>query len=265
MSESAYSLLKLERSGYVAILTLNRPDKLNALNRDLVVQFHEALDEIGDDKNLRVLVITGEGKGFCSGADVRGQLQSLEGVVEPGDESRGPSTTELGPHLRIIPQPVISAVHGIAAGAGLAISLASDIRIASEDAKFSCLFVKRSLVPDTASSYTLPKLVGYGIAKEMALTGNIYDANWALEKGLVNMVVPSESLIVEALKLAETIASNPPIAVRSIKRLINEHEEELYTILPKEHSANGPATGSQDRMEAVRSFLEKRQPVYKDM
>ena len=151
----------------------------------------------------------------------------------------------------------------MAAGAGLAIALASDIRIASEEARFSCIFVKRSLVPDTAASYTLPRLVGHGVAMEMALTGNIYNAPWALEKGLVNRVVPADKLMDEAMALASDIASNPPICVRSTKQLLNGHDEDLLDILPKESAANTPAEGSEDRLEAVRSFLEKRQPLYK--
>ena len=145
----------------------------------------------------------------------------------------------------------------------MAIALACDIRLASEEARFSCIFVKRSLVPDGASSYTLPRLVGQGIAMEMALTGNIYNAQWALEKGLVNRVVPIGKLMQEAMALANDIASNPPICVRSIKELLYEQDEDLLDVLPKENVFNIPAAHSEDRLEAVRSFLEKRPPAYK--
>jgi 2-(1,2-epoxy-1,2-dihydrophenyl)acetyl-CoA isomerase len=263
MVAKTYTVLSLEREGHVATITLNRPEKLNALSRDLIDELHVALDEVSDDSDIRVLILTGAGRGFCSGADVGRQLESLEGRQAPPTAPQGPVITELGPHIRRIPQPVIAAVNGVAAGAGFAIALASDVRIASEAARFSCIFIKRSLVPDTAASYTLPKLVGNGIAREMALTGNIYSAQWALEKGLVNKVVPADKLLEEAMALANDIAANPPLSVRATKQLLNEHDEDLYTILPKEHAANAPSTGSEDRLEAVRSFLEKRQPVFK--
>ncbi|MBI2856315.1 MAG: enoyl-CoA hydratase/isomerase family protein [Chloroflexi bacterium] len=262
MAVSTYEALKLERTGHIAIITLNRPEKLNALDPTLTSDLHRALDDLATENDIRTIVITGAGRGFCSGADVNQQLESLEGGGE-ARESQGPGIVELGPHLRLVPQPIIAAVNGVAAGAGLAIALASDIRIASESARFSCIFVKRSLVPDTGSSYTLSRLVGQGIAMEMALTGNIYDAEWALEKGLVNRVVPAERLMEEALAVASDIASNPPLAVRSIKQLLYEHDPNLYEVLPKESAANAPSAKSEDRLEAVRSFLEKRPPVYK--
>ena len=262
MAVSIYEALELERAGHIAIITLNRPEKLNAFNRTLVSDLHRVLDDLTTEDDIRAVVLTGAGRGFCAGADVNEQLESLEGRKDP-DAAQGPGTVELGPHLRMIPQPVIAAVNGVAAGAGLAVALASDIRIASESARFSCIFIKRSLVPDTGSSYTLSRLVGRGIAMEMALTGNVYDAQWALEKGLVNQVVPPEMLMEEALAVANNIASNPPIAARSIKQLLYEYDPNLYEVLPKENAANSPSAGSEDRLEAVRSFLEKRQPVYK--
>ena len=210
----SYELLSLERTGHVATITLNRPEKLNALNPPLVAEFHEALDEIASEEDIRVVIVTGAGRGFCSGADVNRQLESLQGTAAPAPE--GPGITALAPHLQRIPQPVIAAVNGVSAGAGFGVALASDIRIASEAARFSCIFVKRSLVPDTGSSFTMSRLLGKGLAMEMALTGSIYDAQWALEKGLVNTVVPADRLLDAAMELAQTIASNPPICVRSI-------------------------------------------------
>ena len=188
-------------------------------------------------------------------------MESLEGTAAPAPE--GPGTTALAPHLQRIPQPVIAAVNGVVAGAGLGVALASDIRIASEEARFSCIFVKRSLVPDTGTSYTLAQIVGKGVAMEMALTGNIYDAQWALEKGLVNKVVPADRLLDEVMELAQTIVSNPPICVRCIKQLVYQHDGDLENVLHLESAANAPAYGSEDRLEAVKSFLEKREPVYK--
>ncbi|MFH1560333.1 MAG: enoyl-CoA hydratase/isomerase family protein [Chloroflexota bacterium] len=263
MASHSYDLVKLGRTGHVTTVTLNRPEKLNALSHQLTAELHAALDELSDESDVRTLILTGAGRGFCSGADVNQQLESLEGRQAHSSPPQGPGITALGPHIRRISQPVIAAINGVAAGAGLAIALACDIRLASEEASFSCIFVRRSLVPDTGTSYTLPRLVGHGVAMEMALTGNIYDAQWALEKGLVNRVVPPDRLMEEAMTLANDIASNPPICVRSIKELLYEHDEELLDILPKESAANILAADSEDRLEAVRSFLEKRPPVYK--
>ena len=267
MATGEYTVLNLERAGHVATITLNRPERLNALNTALALDFHNALDEVADDNDIRAVIVTGAGRGFCSGADV-GQMQnSLEGQGGgPAPLQRGgmpAGVSELTPHLRRIPQPVIAAVNGVAAGGGLGVVLASDIRIASEDARFSCVFIRRSLVPDSSVSYSLPRLVGMGVAMEMALTGSVYDAQWALEKGLVNRVVPASNLLEDAMELAQTIASNAPIVTRSTKKLLYRHETDLEEIYPVERASNGPSANSEDRREAVRAFMEKRQPVFK--
>ena len=260
MTNPSYETLKMERSGHVVTITLNRPEKLNALDAQLTAELHTALDLTAADIDVRALVLTGAGRGFCSGADVNSQLASFEGQRGP---SQGRGVTELGPHIRRVPQPVIAAVNGVAAGAGLSIALASDIRIASDMARFSSIFIKRALVPDTGASHMLPRLVGHGIAMEMALTGNVYDAPWALNMGLVNRVISADRLMEEALALASDIAANPPLAVCSTKQLLYQVDEALDDILPRESAANAPSRDSEDRLEAVRSFLEKRPPVYK--
>ena len=265
----SYETLHLDRTGHVAILTLNRPEKLNAFNQQLTREFHQALYELdGEFPDVRVLILTGSGRGFCSGADVGTQAEGLSRPQAQGSDQLNTDTDfddsilTLGPHLIRLPQPVIAAVNGVAAGAGLSIALASDIRVASDQARFSSIFIKRSLVPDNGASYILSALAGTGVAAEMALTGRIYDANWAFQKGLVNKVVPTYQLMEEAKSLAEEIASNPPLAVRSTKQLLNSHMPDLYNVAKVEHEANGLSNGSEDRREAVLSFIEKRQPVY---
>ena len=257
----SYETLHLERTGHVATLTLNRPEKLNAFNHQLTRDFHNALDELeGEFPEIRVLILTGAGRGFCSGADVSDQAEG--GDQEAYQRDFADSILALSPHLPKLPQPVIAAVNGVAAGAGLSIALTSDIRVASDQARFSSIFIKRALVTDNCASYILPTLVGMGVAAEMALTGRIYDAQWALKMGLVNMVVPAGQLIEEARSLAEEIASNPPLAVRSTKQLLNSHIPDLYRVAKEEYEANGPSDGTEDRREAILSFIEKRQPVY---
>lgn len=265
-----YETLQVERTGHVATLTLSRPEKLNAIDQQLTREFHHALDELeGEFPDIRVLILTGEGRGFCSGADVGGQAEGLSRPQAQASDQRDTdaafahSILALGPHLPRLPQPVIAAVNGVAAGAGLSIALASDIRVASDQARFSSIFIKRSLVPDNGASYIMSALAGAGVAAEMALTGRIYDAQWALRMGLVNKVVPADQLMEEVRSMAEEISSNPPLAVRSTKQLLNSHLPDMYHVAKMEHEANAPSTGSEDRQEAVLSFIEKRQPVYK--
>src|SRR5262249_47255460 len=161
------------------ILRLNRPDKLNAFTLEMTAELHHALDAIGPAfPELRAVVITGNGRGFCAGADVGMIAANVERKII--DSPPGRFIVDLAPRLRAIPQPVIGAVNGVAAGAGLGLACACDIRLAAEEARFSCMYVKRSIVPDTAGSFTLPRLVGPGIAAEMALTGRVYDAAFAL-------------------------------------------------------------------------------------
>ena len=263
-----YETLTLERTGHAAILTLNRPDKLNAFDRQLAGEYHAALDEVTREfPDIRALVLTGAGRGFSSGADVSLLAERQSGDQKANQEGNkadaASSAIGLGPRLPRLPQPVIAAVNGVAAGAGLAIALASDIRVASDQARFASIFIKRALVPDNCASYLLPFLAGPGVAAEMALTGRVYDAQWALQAGLVNKVVPADKLMEEAMALAEEIASNPPLAVRSTKELLISHMPDLARVARQEYTANGPSNGSEDKREAVMAFIEKREPVYR--
>ena len=261
-----YEVLYLERIGHVAILTLNRPDRMNAINYQLRSELNLALDEVaGEFPEARVLIITGAGRGFCSGADVGDQADRLAKAQElpPGtDVALAESKKAVAPRLPLLPQPVIAAVNGVAAGAGLSIALASDIRVASDEARFSSLFIKRAGVPDNGASYLLPALVGPGVAAEMAFTGRIYDADWAYRVGLVNTVVPEDQLLDAAKSMAEEIASNPPLAVRATKQIQNRQLPDLQHLDRMEREANAPTSDSEDRREAILSFLEKRKPVY---
>jgi len=157
---------------------------------------------------------------------------------------------------------VVSAINGAAVGAGLSIALATDIRIATEKARFSAIFVKRGLVPDTAASATIKAIAGHGIAAEMSLTGKIYDAEWALSKGLVNEVVGPASLLDKCMEVAREIAANPPLAVRQTKQLLRVRMEDWHQIISDEDSAGEMLYDTEDQKEAVRAFLEKRKPKY---
>ncbi|MCI0864377.1 MAG: enoyl-CoA hydratase/isomerase family protein [Chloroflexi bacterium] len=262
---TGFQHIELQRRGHVAVITLQRPDRLNALNRQMGLELHEVLDLLaGEFPAVRAVIITGAGRGFCSGADVGDMPKRMAEAGAKGDNADdGPSITmRLAPHLREIPQPVIAAVNGVAAGAGLGIALACDIRIASDTARFTSVFVKRSLVPDAGVSQILSALAGPGIAAEMAFTGRIYDAQWALAKGLVNQVFPAEELMSQAESLAQEIAANPPLAVKATKELFNSHYPDLDQVIMTEHRANDAVRGTADQTEAIQAFLEKREPKF---
>ena len=268
----AYETVKVDRDGHIATITLNRPEMLNALNTQITLDFHAALDEIAADEDIRVVILTGEGRGFCSGADLSGRGSP----PAAGDESartaqrervrqniQGHGIPDLAVKMRDIPQPIVGAINGVAVGAGLAVALSCDIRVASDLARFASIFIKRSIMPDTGTSSLLPQLVGPGIASEMTLTGTIYDAQWALDKGLVNKVVPHDQLMEEARAYADLIAGNPPIAVRLTKRLVRRGMNAgLEQAVNNESVYNNVAGQTEDSREAVRAFLEKRQPTF---
>jgi enoyl-CoA hydratase/carnithine racemase len=261
MSEENQVLL-VERRGHVVILTLNRPDVLNALDADLTMALYDVLDEIeGRFPEERVVVITANGRGFCSGADVSRMAASVQGRGATVRRTR--PIVELAPRLREIPQPIVCAVNGVAAGAGLAIALASDVRIGSTQARFASIFIKRALVPDTATTYTLPRLVGPGVAAEMALTGRVVDAEFARSVGLVNRIVEPEQLLDEAVAIATEIAANPPVTIKDTKRLLDGVEPDHYMqVVQRERQTNDAGWETHDRKEAILAFVEKRAAVF---
>ncbi len=264
--ETEFKHIAIERRDHMAVITLNRPDRLNAINREMGLELHVVLDQLaGEFPETRVVIITGAGRGFCSGADVGDMPTRIaeDGDRGPNSPDPGPSITmQLAPHLRDIPQPVIAAVNGVAAGAGLGIALSCDIRLASEAARFSSVFVKRSLVPDAGTSQILGALAGPGIAAEMSLTGRVYDARWALSKGFVNDVVPADELMPQAESLAQEIAANPPLAIKAVKTLQNGFHPDLHEVIVTEHQAGSPLRGTADQKEAVQAFLAKRAPKF---
>jgi 2-(1,2-epoxy-1,2-dihydrophenyl)acetyl-CoA isomerase len=259
----AYEHLELERDGYVATIRLNRPERLNALNAGLVHDLNDALDELDAAfPDVRAIILTGNGRGFCSGADLTRAIATANGEeARPAYDPRA-VIQALAPRIRRQSQPVIAAVNGLATGAGFSITLACDIRIASAEARFASIFVKRGIAVDTGSSASLPDLVGLGVAAEMSFTGRLVDAEWALAKGLVNSVVPHDQLMDAAMALAQEIAANPPLTVRSSKALMVRRFR-IEDAIPFEDAANSAGAMSEDRIEAMRAFAEKRDPVFR--
>jgi 2-(1,2-epoxy-1,2-dihydrophenyl)acetyl-CoA isomerase len=247
----------------IAVLAMNRPDRLNALNNELAMAVSDALERIAEDASVNVVVITGVGRAFCAGGDL--------GLLGQGRQTG--ATQDLGPLLRAgmqmvlkmrtMPQPVIAAVNGAAAGAGMNIALAADIRIAAEDATFGQNFSKVGLFPDYGGTFFLPQLVGPAKAAELFYTGEMIDAKTALALGLVNQIFPAAQLEAEVKALAKKIAHGPTMAIRAVKKaLFASHAKELAHALNNEVEEQMRCYLSDDCKEGITAFFEKRHPKF---
>ncbi len=263
-----YKLIKVEINDEVATLTLNRPEKLNCLNSAILHEMSKALGELNADDGVKALILTGEGRAFCSGADLAEQPYGTD-KNQPGI-SRAEHTTPfvsfgwVVKHIDDFTKPVIAAVNGIAAGGGLSLALAADMRIASENAAFSSIFVKRGLVPDCGVSYYLPRLVGISKSLELMWTGDRIDAREAERIGLVNKVVPHQDLIKATFEFAQSLAKGPSLAIEMIKRMAYASLkcDSVMTQMAMEDFMQQVCRESQDAVEGVMGFLEKRPPRF---
>jgi enoyl-CoA hydratase len=252
----------------VTLVTLDRPDKLNAMTSELVGDLHATLDEIGADGTCRVVVLTGAGRGFCAGLDLGGYgtapgADDLAGV--PASFATQQHIAALVPRLRALHQPVIAAVNGPAAGGGLALALASDIRLAGISARFNVAFVRIGLSGcDIGVSWLLPRLIGASRAWELMLTGRIVESDEADRIGLVTKVVPDEELLDAALATAALIARNSPWGVRMTKEVMWSQLEvgSLEAGIDLENRTQILSTFTADHREAIGAFIEKRDPRY---
>jgi enoyl-CoA hydratase len=254
----------------VTQLTLNRPEKLNAMNAELIEALHGALDDIARDRTCRVVLLTGAGRGFCAGLDLSGYgvptgAEGL-GTVQAGFATQT-QIAALIPHLRLLPVPVIAAVNGPAAGGGLALALGSDIRIAAASARFNVAFVRVGLSGcDIGVSWLLPRLIGASRAWELMLTGRIIDAPEADHIGLATRVVPDEQLLESALETAALIVANSPWGVRMTKEVMWSQLEigSLQAGIDLENRTQILSSFTGDMQEAMSAFLEKRPPAFTD-
>jgi 2-(1,2-epoxy-1,2-dihydrophenyl)acetyl-CoA isomerase len=264
-----YKLIKVEIKDEVATLTLNRPDKLNCLNTPILHEMSAALSDLNKDDGVKALILTGEGRSFCSGADLSEQPYGTD-KNQPGI-SRAEHITPfvsfgwVVKHIEDFTKPVIAAVNGIAAGGGLALALAPDIRIASENATFSSIFVKRGLVPDCGVSYYLPRLVGISKALELMWTGDKIDAREAERIGMVNKVVPHDQLMAAATEFAQVLAKGPSLSIEMIKRMgyASLKADSVITQMAMEDFMQQVCRESEDAREGVMGFLEKRPPNFR--
>ena len=256
--------LRLDISDQIGTITLDRPEKLNALSVDLHNEMVAAANQLQADDDVRVVIVTGAGRGFCSGADL---------TARPGEtprETQNQRMDEFGwvGHQALafghLDKPTIAAVNGVAAGAGMSLALSCDLRVGSEKARFKVVFLERSLSPDAGLTWFLPRVVGYPKAVELVQTSRFVESDEALQIGLLNQRVPHEELMNSARAMAREIAFWPPLASRAAKRVMQRNlNATLEEALRNEITAISHATRSEhDVREAQASFIEKRPPVF---
>ncbi|MBA2378974.1 MAG: enoyl-CoA hydratase/isomerase family protein [Blastocatellia bacterium] len=257
---SEYNSITVERRGRVAVLTINRPDKLNALNSEVHAEGVAALDELRDDSDVGVVVITGAGeKAFIAGADI----SEFAGETPMSQRTNFQRPT-LFNSLDTFPKPVIAMVNGFCLGGGNELALACDIRICSERSKFSQPEINLGIIPGGGGTQRLSHLVGEGRAMEMILTGDMIDAETAHRFGLVNHVYSAEELEAKTMKLAEKIASKAPIALQLCKEAVKfSSRSNLDEGLRREADLFAICFSTEDKAEGVAAFLEKRKPEFK--
>jgi 2-(1,2-epoxy-1,2-dihydrophenyl)acetyl-CoA isomerase len=255
-----YETILLEQNGGVLKITLNRPDKLNAFTDTMLDELTHAFKAADGDSSVRVVILTGAGRGFCPGQD-------LASAVERGAGNGNFSYSEhLRTHynplilgMRGLSKPIIAAINGVAAGAGMSLALACDYRIAAESASFIQAFVKVGLVPDSGSTWMLPRLIGMTRAMDMMLSGRKVSAQEALGMGLVNSVVPNEQLMDTANQLAQEFANAPTRTIGYIKQAVEfAADSTLEEALNKEAELQDKAASTSDHAEGIMAFLEKR-------
>ena len=275
-----YEQIRYAVSDGIATITLNRPDKLNAFTAQMMHEMIDAFDRVDADDDVRAVIVTGEGRAFCAGADLSGGAKTFDYENRGDDSPVGPngelrysseSARDGGGRLtlRIFEclKPVIAAINGPAVGVGSTMTLPMDIRLASDSARMGFVFARRGIVPEAASSYFLPRVVGISQALEWCYSGRVFDAAEALKGGLVKEVVPGDQLIARATELAREIADNTaPVSVALTRQMLwrglgYAHPMDAHKVDSRAILSRGRAG---DAKEGVTSFLEKRTPVYPD-
>jgi len=256
-----YETIKYEVKDQIAYVTVNRPKAMNALNSQVLDELYDAFKVAGDDDGVRVIVLTGEGKAFVAGADIA-EMSKMTPVEAREFSKKG---HKLMNFIHNVETPVICAINGFALGGGCELSMACDIRIASDAAKFGQPEVGLGLIPGFAGNLRLPRLVGKGMAKYMILTGDMIDAQEAMRIGLVQKVVAPEALEEETKKIADKIKAQAPIAVKYAKDVINNgYDMDLKSASAYEVNTFSIPFSSEDMKEGTSAFLEKRKPVWKN-
>ena len=256
-----YKNILFEKEGNVAIVKINRPKALNALNSETLNELEQVIQEISKDKELYTVILTGEGKAFVAGADIA----EMKDLNEEEGKEFGLLGNKVFRRLENLDKPVIAAINGFALGGGCEISMACDIRIATTKAKFAQPEVGLGITPGFGGTQRLPRIVGQGKAKELIYTGDIIKADEALRIGLVNKVVEPENLMEEAMALAKKIASNAPIAVKLCKDAINRGSQvDIDSAVVIEAEDFGKCFATEDQKEGMSAFIERREKTFKN-
>jgi enoyl-CoA hydratase/carnithine racemase len=260
-----YTDIIYTKEGHIATITLNRPDRMNSFSPEMSVSLNRAMTDAAEDKKTRVIILTGNGRAFCSGADVKAMAQKFDKQgAEDKEREQIYHRTSIYGLMRKCDKPIIAAVNGVAVGGGLDLALACDIRIASDKARFAELYVRRGLVPASGGTYFLPRLIGLDKAMLMLWTGDMIDAKEAERIGLVTMVVPHDELEMATIELAEKLAKGPPLAIQRGKRAIYDGlRMGLDETLEYIHPVLQELTQTKDHKEGAKAFVEKREPVFR--
>ena len=251
----------------IATITLNRPDKLNAVRRQTLRELTQALEESAADTSVRAVIMTGNGRAFTAGKDLDEMFEDLEAIANWSALELRKSIEDFHDLTRIImshPAPVVCAVNGVATGVGAELQLAADVRIASTNARIGFPEAQRALFETNGVTWLLPRLIGHGHAQYLLLTGELIDAARGAEIGLFNEVVEPERLMPRAMKIATRLATNAPLTVQGVKRAFaRTWEMDLATAMEHETRQNIACLRSQDLREGITAFLEKRPPAYR--
>lgn len=267
--------LRVEQNGDLLILRLNRPAVLNALTDELMQDLHRALVTAKEDSGVRAIMLTGEGRGFCAGADLAASALATPKVADAAPALQGAGAEHVAEKLRLVfnpviacmrsmPKPIITAVNGIAAGAGMSLAMAGDVIVCAESASFLQAFTKIGLIPDAGSTWFLPRLVGDAKARALVMLAEKISAQEAERIGLVYKVIPDADFEAESLKIGQFLASMPTRAYAYIKQAMNHsHDARLDEQLELEASLQAQAAVTDDCREGIAAFLEKRQAQFK--
>ncbi len=268
VSESTTDELLVENKGNIVVITLNRPERMNAISRDMLDQLSVKMTEANKDPEIRCIVLTGAGRGFCAGLDL---VDAGQGGIGSGGEGKGANRPRQLFDLRDAPinvmwnidTPIVCALNGAAAGYGMDVALLCDMRVAAESSKMAAVTAKRNVVPESGGTWLLPRLIGWAKSAELYFRGRVVGAEECLELGLVNTVVPDDKVMETAMQWAEEIADNAPVAVQTTKRMMRMGLEESYDTAVDHLMVH--LTGmfqSEDFEEGVKAFLEKRKPKF---